>query len=152
MPEYATSTFDTFLVALREGLRARPNLAGVQISAAPLGGETDARETVWFDDIDLSQTWGMIGSLRRDEAFTLNGTIWVTRPGKNEDDADTVRARARYILAEIETFLRVAVLTDRTFKGAEFERALISQGFNDAGRVCRIDFAIAVGETLPRTD
>jgi hypothetical protein len=143
-----TSNFDAFLLALRQKLQDREGLVGVQVGAAPLGSGADSEESIWFDDVDLTQAWGMVGNYRRDESFTLDGHIWVTRPGKGEDVADEVRARVRYLQGEVETCLRLAVLEDRIFKGAEFQRATIRQGFNDDGRVCRSDFTVEVQDSL----
>lgn len=146
--EFEESTFHSFITALRDELIEREGLQGVQVTSAPVGNETDPGESVWFHDIDLTQTWGLIGNRRRDETFTVEGVVWVQREGAGEDLADEVRGRAHEILSEIGDTLRVKVTTDRRFKGAEFARARIAQGFNDGGRICRIDFAISVNESL----
>lgn len=143
-----TSVAHAFMVALADKLALRANLAGVQIATGWLGGDSDARESIQLTAVRAEQRWGMVGNRRRDEEFTVEATIWVTRAGKNETVIREVRARAFALLAEIEDCLRVDPTVDNTARVAQVSTYDMDQGATTAGRWCQLDFEILVNRDL----
>lgn len=143
-----TSVVDAFMVALADKLALRANLAGVQIATGWLGGDSAAMESIQLTAARAEQRWGMVGNRRRDEEFTVEATIWVTRAGKNETVIREVRARAFALLAEIEDCLRVDPTVDNTVRVAQVSTYDMDQGATTAGRWCQLDFEILVNRDL----
>lgn len=143
-----TSTFDTFLNALADGLAQKPELAAVQIATSALGGETDRHESIQFYEVEMEQSWGMLGNRRREEEYTVRGTIWTFRPGKNEPAIREARGRLRALLAAIEDFLRVDPTVGNVVKVCQLTNGRLEQGANSDGRWCQFDFDIVVNHSL----
>lgn len=143
-----TSTFHDFLNALADGLAQHPTLASVQIATAPLGQETAKAESIQFGALDMEQSWGMLGNRRREEQYTVNGVVWVFRPGKNEPVIRDVRGRTRELLAAIEDFLRVDPTVGNVVKVCQLTNGRLEQGANSDGRWCQFDFDIVVNHSL----
>lgn len=144
-----TSSAHAFKNAFVDGLLGRPALAGVQVVSAPLTSKDAARESIQLGDIDGEQSWAALGRLSRNEKYTVDVMLWVLRPGSGEEVFRDVRARAFALLAEVETFLR----EDPTLGGAAQVSAVrgveVTEGANPEGRVCRVDFQVAVEKWLP---
>lgn len=143
-----TSVAHAFMVALADTLALRANLAGVQIATGWLGGDSDARESIQLTAVRAEQRWGMVGNRRRDEEFTVEGTIWVTRAGKNEPVIREARERAFALLAEIEDCLRVDPTVGNIAKGSQVSAYDLDQGATTDGRWCQVELEILVNKDL----
>lgn len=128
---------DNFAAALA----LRSGLSGVQIATGPLGGES-ARESIQFFTGRDNQDHVTTGR-RRESTFSLDGAVWVLKPGKNETVIKAARDRAQALLAEIEDELR----TDPSIGGTVRESGItdydLDQGVNPDGHWCQLDFTIS---------
>src|SRR6185436_2449320 len=136
-----TSKVHAFLNALVDGLNARPALIEktVQVASAWLGGDTDRNESIQFSDAEMSQEWGLLGNKRREETFTVAGSIGVHRAGKNEPVIREVRERVLVLLGEVEDFLRVDPSVGNVVKVCQLKDGRMDQGATDEGRWCQFD-------------
>ena len=121
-----TSSAHAFKNALVDGLLGRSGLAGVQVVSAPLTSKDAARESIQLGDVDGEQEWSALGKLAREERYTVDVMVWVIRPGSGEDPTLGGVARVSAI-----------------------RRPEVTEGANPEGRVCRIDFRVAVEKRLP---
>ena len=143
-----TSIAHAYMAALADALAARTGLFGVQIATGWLGGETAARESIQLTAVRGTQQWGMLSNRRRNEEFTIEATIWVGEPGKNETVIRSVRARAVELLAEIEDELRVDPTVGNIAQVSQVTAYDLDQGSNQSGRWCQIEFEITVNKDL----
>lgn len=98
----AASTIPAFKAALATALRARANLATVQVSyGAPLPSPAD--EFIWLADVEGEQEAAALGAQRREEIYDLLTIVNVIRAGA---DQQAVTERAFALAAEIEDELR----------------------------------------------
>lgn len=108
----ATVTTKAALVEdkLIEQLQARVGLAGVQVEVGPLGNDSAAYEYIQTTGepapLSSSQVWGALGNRRKDEAVSIRGEIFVSRPGAGAAVLREARDRALELLAEVEAQLR----------------------------------------------
>ena len=144
-----TSSVHAFKNALVDGLLARPGLAGVQVVSAPLTSKDAARESIQLGDVDGEQEWSALGKLAREEHYTVDVMVWVLRPGSDEAVYREVRGRAFALFAEIEAFLRADPTVGNVARVSAIRRPEVTEGANPEGRVCRIDFQVAVEKRLP---
>lgn len=134
-----------FLDALKTRLEARAGLAGVQINSAPMGADT-AKEAITFHDLDGEQTWAALGQERKKDAFTVDGTTWINKPGKGETIAKEARDRAAVLLAEVEAELKNAFTSvdGNQIRKLNLSNVGLAQGANDQGRWAQVTFSIDV--------
>lgn len=144
-----TSSIHAFKNALVDGLLARAGLAGVQVVSAPLTSKDAARESIQLGDVDGEQEWSALGKLAREERYTVDVMVWVIRPGGDEGVVRDVRGRAFAIFAEVEDFLRADPTVFSVARVSAIRRPEVTEGANPEGRVCRIDFQVAVEKRLP---
>ncbi len=150
LPEMTTtSSVHAFKNALVDGLAGRPALAGVQVVSAPLTAKDAARESIQLGDVDGEQEWSALGKLAREERYTVDVMVWVVRPGSDEAVFRDVRGRAFALFAEVETFLRSDPTVGNVARVSAIRRPEVTEGANPEGRVCRIDFQVAVEKRLP---
>lgn len=98
----AASTIPAFKAALATALRARANLANVQVSyGAPLPAPAD--EFVWLADVEGEQEAAALGAQKREEIYELTIIVSVIRAG---GDQQAVTERAFALASEIEAELR----------------------------------------------
>lgn len=115
-----TSTIPAFKAALFTALKARANLANVQVTyGPPLPQPT--REWIWLGDVDGQQDAAAFGHFRREETFALTVLIGVTRGGTAQQDATE---RAFTIAADIENELRTNADVAATVRLAEIKGPL----------------------------
>lgn len=146
-----TSTIHAAMCAFVDGMLARPNILAddVQVASGFLGGDADQAESIQLFEVRTAeQSWGVIGTRRRDEEYTIVGGIGVRRAGKNELVIREVRARAFELLAEIEDFLRTDPTIGGTTKVSELARYPVEQGADAEGRWVQIDFEITCKKDL----
>ena len=144
-----TSSVHAFKNALVDGLLARAGLVGVQVMSAPLTSMDAARESIQLGDVDGEQEWSALGKLAREEHYTVDVMVWVLRPGSDEAVYREVRGRAFALFAEIEAFLRADPTVGNVARVSAIRRPEVTEGANPEGRVCRIDFQVAVETRLP---
>lgn len=101
-----TWTAELYLTALRDNLKLRPGLNGVQIHGAPIGANDRINEAIAFIDINTTEDAAALGNNSREEDYVIEGVIEVNQAGSGDDIADEARARAVEILAEIEQEVR----------------------------------------------
>ena len=92
------------------------------------------------------QSWGSIGTQRRNEAYDINGTARVWAGG---DGQAPLRQRAFDLLALVES----AVDTDPTVSNSvngvvQFQAGDVRFGVQDTGRYCEVDFSLSVATQL----
>lgn len=146
-----TSVIHDTMSAFVDGMLARANIisAGVQVSSGYLGADSAAKESIQLTDVSpATQVWGMLGNRRRNEEFTLNGIVWVQKPGKNEAGIRLARDRAFELLAEIEDYLRVDPTITNNVMVSELSAYPVEQGANEGNRWCQIDFEITCKKDL----
>lgn len=137
--------------AFVDGMLARANIisASVQVVSGYVGGDAAAKESIQLTDWGpAEQRWGVLGNRRRDEEYTLNGLIWVTKAGKTEAAIRSARDRAFALLAEVEDFLRTDPTIGGTTKVAELAAYPGEQGANEEGRWVQISFEIRCSKDL----
>ncbi len=148
-----TSKLHALKVAIVDGLAARANIisAGVQVSGAFLGKDT-AVESIQLTGPDhMDQDWAALGKLSRNENITLQGLIWIQKPGADETVIRSTRARAFELLAEVEDFLRADPGVAAVVKYSGLRATDITEGANPEGRVCQLDFEIGAFQRLQST-
>lgn len=107
-----TTTLATqFEDALLTALQGRAGLSGVNIEMTPV----DRAAGDWImigagDDsaVSSSESWSLVGNVRRREVVTLDCIIEVTKSGAGETVAKAARDRAHALFAEVATELRDA--------------------------------------------
>lgn len=129
---------------LKTSLEARGGLSGVQVGTAPLGDETQ-REAIIFFGVDGTQEWGILSeSSPKEDTYTIEGAIWINKPGAGEVTAKAARDRAVAIFAEVEAQVR----SDQTINGlvmmCEAQSVRLEQGSNTNGRWCQISFDLRI--------
>lgn len=101
MPQFSTAP--AYKTALITALKARPGLAGVQITYGflirGLRNESIAVGSIEWED----EKYAAVGNRRKEENYWVNLWVWVSRKGRTQQEA-TERVFA--LLAEIEVFLR----------------------------------------------
>lgn len=109
----ATSTIWTLKGNLLAQLRARPGLAGVQITWGIPAAKLEPDWICLRDVVDpAGQETAALGHMRREERYELRIVISVVR--QFSEDQEVVAERARVLAAEIEDQLR----SDPTVNGA----------------------------------
>lgn len=146
-----TSGMHIWLVAMAAALAARANIVTWDVLVTTgWVSDIDRRDTLILGDpIEGEQEWGLLGNLRRDERFTVGGTILVQRAGKGESVIQATRERAVNILAELEDELRVRPTVGATVKVAALTRYSIDQGADSDGRWCQLEFEVSNWRDLP---
>lgn len=141
---------------LVEQLQVRIGLAGVQVEVGPLGNDQAFGEWIMFGAgesgaLSGAQEWGAIGNRRRDESVTVNGRVYVNKPGAGAYVIREARDRAMELMAEVEEQLR----DDPKIDGLVVQSALVdwreSRYADPTGRQSVIDFTIQYMAWLPRT-
>lgn len=112
----ASSSIPAFKAALLALLRARPNLANVQVTYGP-PLPSPAREFIQVGDVDGQQGWSTVGGQTRQEDYTVKVTTSVTVEGVN---FQTANERAFVLVAEIEAALRGDQTVSATVMSAQF--------------------------------
>ena len=146
----STSTFPGYLDALCAALKLRDALItpAVTVHSAPLADDAKLNEVVEFIGADDDIEWVALGARKQDESYVITGHIFVVRAGAGDLVAKDARDRANTVLGEIR-----ATITDNEagtnfgVAGVLFSRvsqAKWVQYANDDGRVCSIQFTIAV--------
>lgn len=117
----ATASIAALKAALITRLKARPGLAGVQVTwGIPSQDLND--EWIMVGDVDGTQEAVHLGALRREEEYVLDIQVSVVRD--MAADAQTTAERAFALAAEIEDELR----TDPSVGGAVREAQVIGDG------------------------
>lgn len=145
-----TSTASAFMAALVDALLLRPALEGMQITSAPMG-EYSALESIQLDDAVAPQEAAQLGNQRRREDYTVNGEIWIVKPGADEPVIREARDRAYAIAGEIERALRDDPAMGATVHVAQYAGADLAQGIHPDGRWAQLDFRIAVTAYVTKT-
>lgn len=131
----ASSSVPLVKSTLRNLLTARPGLAGVQFSWAFPGPDKIAREALFFDRTELTETSGQLGNGTRREIYTQYLYACVRRDG---NDAQAVEARAYALVAEIEAQLKPPA------------NASLGLGPADGIKTVTVQFAGVEGECYPQ--
>lgn len=150
----ATTRIAALKSALVDRWRAIGDLAGVQILSAGTG-KRDATEYILLVGEDtISQEWGGIGRLARDEELTLVGAVVVmkgTTPGDPEDTIREARDRAVALMAILEASLwdtANAPSVGGIVKSALARPTNLNEGVDGEGRrFAAIRFEVRTGKT-----
>lgn len=145
-----TSRVHAALNALVDALQQRPGLSGVQIASGWLGGDTAKGEYIALVTASSPQDWTSIGRSTRTEELSLQGVIYVMKPGKGETVIREARARALTLWGEVEDYLRSA-------SGKNIENTVLmvtrwgyemDQGILPDGRYCLLETEITAEARL----
>lgn len=109
------SSIPAFVRALRDGLRSRPGLAGVTVTAAPVSPEDVAPRLIRLGGSpDGEQRIRTYGRPTIEEQYSLEGVIWWVEAGKHGDAAiDAAQDGAFALYGEVEDFLRESAVAAR---------------------------------------
>lgn len=138
----ATSTVPAVLDALRTALDARPGLDGVSIFTGPAGDEAGLESIEFFDVEDWSLEFANLGGSKRDEEYSLQGFVWIVKPGAGETTIKAARDRAIAIYIEIESQLRTDPKVGERLLWALPNTARLTQRMSDKGRVAILEFTV----------
>jgi hypothetical protein len=131
--------------ALADALALLPALSGVQIGTAYLGDES-ALESIQFRSPDRAvQNWVHEGRLTREEEMTIDGVVWVVKPGKGETIIRAARGRAVELWAAVEGYLRgstAGVTIENTVLMVTTTAYGTEEGIHPQGRYCQLEFSI----------
>lgn len=129
---------------LKTLLEARAGLAGVQVATAAMGDETNPEAIVFFGATG-TQTWGQFDTNDpKQDDYTIEGAIWINKPGAGETTAKAARDRASAIFAELEAQLVTDHEVNDLVLIGELTTTRLEQGVNERGRWCQIGFDIRV--------
>lgn len=146
-------TMPDYLTALRDKLRLRAGLLGVQIMSAPINDDDVEMEGIVIVDVTANQDIEIIGQspARRDqEEYEVNGVVWCFKDGKGEAEAVAARERAAELLAEVEDNVKTEFSAGLNSIGnqkilmAQLSAKDLRQGINDGKRRAIITFTILV--------
>jgi len=123
--------------ALLTLIQARPNLAGVQMSAGHPGDNIDVNETIFTDSIVATQDWETMGgsTRRRREDFTIELIVIAGKAGVDQAGAE---ARAWVLLEECELAVRADVTLAATVIFAGITSMKQTNGKGSQGWVSQI--------------
>jgi hypothetical protein len=138
----STSSIPTVLDELRTKLMAVTALAGVTVSTAPLGTE-DPPEAIVFSDVSLSEELLAMGTTRR-ETYTIDGMVYIQKPGAGEMAIKAARDRAFAILAEVETYLTDNPTINSKCLDSDLKSVKLTQAVAPNIRIAFIEFGIKV--------
>jgi len=103
----AVSTAPAAKQKLLDLFNASVDLTGVTRTwAAPTKDEEYTEEHVWLGDVSQTEKWASLGAQKRDEDYTVEVVVQVTRPG---DDEITVETRAWQLQAAVTAAVRADV-------------------------------------------
>lgn len=147
------SSIPGFVRALRDGLRARPGLAGVTVTAAPVSAEDVAPRLIRLGGSqDGEQRIRTFTRHTVEEVYSIEGTIWWIAVETFGDDAiDAAQDGAFGLYAEIEDFLRSSPTSPRvngTVMRAEASLARYVPTLFDTGTGVVLDFRVRVQNEL----
>lgn len=141
-----TWTGPGLLDALKTRLEARAGLANVTIATGPLGDETPLEAIVFFS-INGDQDWAQIGKAAlgagsRRDTYTVEGAIWIAKPGAGELVIKQTRDRAAAVLGELENELRADPSVAGAVRTCQLTGVAMEQGMDDQGRWCQVSFQL----------
>lgn len=141
----STSTIPAVLDELRTQLTAVSALSGVTISTARLGTE-DPPEAIVFADVSMSEELMAMGQMRR-ETYTIDGMIYIQKPGANETAIKAARDRAFALFAAVETYLSDNPTINSKCLDSDIKAVKLTQAVAPNIRIAFIEFAIEVDAT-----
>lgn len=151
----ATWTMPDYLLALRTKLQERAGLDGVQIAAAPVAKDLLQREAIVIIDVDTDEENAALGANRKSEVYRIEGIVWVLKKGKGDSVADTARARAAVLMAEVEDLIREspdlginAVQGSQIIRHSYISLKNLRQGMEADFRRAQIEFNITVSTKI----
>lgn len=145
---------------LADQLALRAGLSGVAIyTAVPLSEAEGETEFIAFDGQDeISQEWGALGRLTREEIVTLNAFVWARRGGAGESIIRAVRARVVALFAEVEGYFvetkpqnRIAVAGVNTVDTSLCRATWLRESIDGEGRVAELGFQVRCTSRLTAT-
>lgn len=139
----ATSTAPAFMNALHDGLASRTNLAAVRVNYGPALPDP-GRESINILGLEGEQNWAGLGTLAKEEVYTVQVLILVIREGQQTQPAVE---RAYELLAEIENELRessTAPTMDNTVRVAAVESVNLEVGASDQTRSALLTIGVRV--------
>jgi hypothetical protein len=140
------SSLGVFLDSIRARLMERSGLAGVRVFTGPVGDKDIGRENIVFgvDPIEVDQAYPTVPQREAFETFSVEGRIWIVKPGGGEAVIKAARDRAMAVLSEVQS----ECVTNHTMDGAVRDVLLTSYKLEqfplDAARDCRIAFNLDV--------
>jgi len=142
-----------FLVALRDGLRARNGLAGVTVTIAPVPPDAIVSPMIRFaGTTDASQAIRTFGQVTVEENYTVEGRLWWIAGGEYGDAAiEAALTGAFGLYAEIEGYLRGSNTAPRvggTVMRAEASLTRYVPEIFDTGTGVVLEFQIRVQNEL----
>jgi hypothetical protein len=134
----ATTTITAMRAALIALLQARAGLTGVQLGYGMPSGALQ-REHILLGQVEATQEYAAIGTVRKFEDYTVALFISVTREGVQQQEADE---RALALLAEVDACLRSNPTVSGTVLTAELARYRMEPLASDTTREARITVEI----------
>lgn len=145
------STVPTFLQAFRQGLQARPGLAGVDVSLVPTADTTSVEQIILVNGrIEGAQERFAMARVRQD-GYRIPGQLDAFGADVDTDLAfQEAFSRAGAILAEIGQELEhnKPVVGTTTLEGLLAEIAYTPLVVDNGGWVCRCEFVIEYRATV----
>src|SRR5262245_36526680 len=143
------SRIPQFVRSLRDGLRARPGLAGVAVTAAPVAPEDVTPRLIRLGGAPDGETrLRTYGRPTIEEQYSLEGVIWWVEAGKWGDAAlDAAQDGAFGLYGELEDFLResaVAARANGTVMQAQASLARYQPTLFDTGTGVVLEFRVRV--------
>ena len=142
-----------FLVALRDGLRARPALAEAVVTIAPLPPDHPAVPTIVLAGTSASdQAIRTFGQMTINEEYTIDGRCWWISPDLAGDAAvEAALTGAFGLYAEVEGLLRSSATAPRVngaVMRAEASLTRYTPTIWDVGTGVALEFQIRVQNEL----
>jgi hypothetical protein len=125
--------------AIISALKARPNLAGVQIASGQPQG-TPSKELIAVHRVRVKQNFPTMPAIHREEYLTVSVAIIVIQEGGA--DATTVENRAYALQAELEQAVRMGVgdiTLGGTVRWTEMQTSELRPGYDGQTRSGELD-------------
>lgn len=144
-----TWTAPEYMTALRDNLRLRAGMAGVQIHSAPIANDELEMKALAMVDVYSDDESAALGDSRRKEEYVIEGVIQVMEPGSGEEAAVACRDEAMRIFAEVEAEVNANPTqglnpSSQRIRMSEITRKVLRQAYQDNYRRCAIEFDLTV--------
>jgi hypothetical protein len=145
----ASSTLSAFLVGLKTALQARPGLNGVTV-ALTMPQDLGQGDLMWLvrAPVPGKQEYAAVGRLRRNDSYSIPGTIRAFKAGTGvaatETQFQAAMDRAAAILDELVLQLRDAppAVGNQTIRAAVTEIEYLPEPQDQGGWTCYCDFTV----------
>lgn len=143
-----TSGVPTLIPNLVALLDARPGLAGVQITPAPVDLSETEPESIQIDNTEPTREWAALGRQAREEEFYLGFTVSVVVAGGDRAAMLAALLRVYALLAEIEVALRADPSVGGAVHVAHVARTALTQIPTPEGRMAILECEIKADKRL----